>query len=144
MRTPFDAALRALQIEMDELVAAIADTARRRAEAERRHAALVRLVTHERGLSASEWTLPQTIWLDRSRIEIDTLIHRQDAIDIELSALREQAIEQQASLRALEEAAARWIEEAARARDRAEQVQLDDLVAARMVAHGRAARREPA
>ena len=42
------------------------------------------------------------------------------------------------------QAAARWIEEAARARDRAEQVQLDDLVAARMVAHGRAARRAAA
>lgn len=141
MRTPYDAALRALDRDMDALKALVADATARLDGMQTLHEALTTQIARETELSAVEWQLHADAYLTRAREErrrIETLRH--DA-EVELTMLRRKAAQQYASIRAVGNAADNFRAEAERALQNTEQAMLDDLTAARFVRRAREQRR---
>ncbi|MBW4330440.1 hypothetical protein KY084_06075 [Stakelama sp. CBK3Z-3] len=140
MKTPYDAALRALEHEMDALKRVIGAATQRLDEMQSLHEALEGQIVHEQKLATLDHMLFADAYLARARNERAMLNEQRCAAEAELAELRDKAAEQYASIRAVGNAADRYREEAERARDRAEQQLVDDVVAARFVRSMRHAR----
>ncbi|MBA4761515.1 hypothetical protein [Sphingomonas sp.] len=141
MRTPYDAALRALDRDMDALKGLIADATARLEEMQSLHEALGTQILRERALSAMDWQLYAEAYLDRARAERRQLEQLRHDAEIELTMLRRQAAQQYASMKAIGNAADAYRAEAERVAQTAEQAMLDDLTAARFVRRARDLRR---
>lgn len=141
MRTPYDAALRALDRDMDALKGLIADATTRLEEMQSLHEALGSQILRERELSAMDWQLYAEAYLNRARAERRRLEQLRRDAEIELTMLRRQAAQQYASMKAIGNAADEYRAEAERAAQMAEQAMLDDLTAARFVRRARDLRR---
>lgn len=141
MRTPYDAALRALDRDMDALKGLIADATARLEEMQSLHEALGIQMLRERELSAMDWQLYAEAYLNRARAERRRLEQLRHDAEIELTMLRRQAAQQYASMKAIGNAADAYRAEAERVAQTAEQAMLDDLTAARFVRRARDLRR---
>ena len=141
MRTPYDAALRALDRDMDALKGLIADATTRLEEMQSLHEALGSQILRERELSAMDWQLYAEAYLNRARAERRRLEQLRHDAEVELTMLRRQAAQQYASMKAIGNAADEYRAEAERAAQMAEQAMLDDLTAARFVRRARDLRR---
>ncbi|WP_422058422.1 hypothetical protein [Sphingomonas sp.] len=141
MRTPYDAALRALDRDMDALKGLIADATARLEEMQSLHEALGSEILRERALSAMDWQLYAEAYLDRARAERRRLEQLRHDAEVELTMLRRQAAQQYASMKAIGNAADQYRADAERALQTAEQAMLDDLTAARFVRRARDLRR---
>lgn len=141
MRTPYDAALRALDRDMDALKGLIADATARLEEMQSLHEALGSQILRERALSAMDWQLYAEAYLDRARAERRRLEQLRHDAEVELTMLRRQAAQQYASMKAIGNAADQYRADAERALQTAEQAMLDDLTAARFVRRARDLRR---
>lgn len=141
MRTPYDAALRALDRDMDALKGLIADATTRLEEMQSLHEALGSQILRERELSAMDWQLYAEAYLNRARAERRRLEQLRHDAEIELTMLRRQAAQQYASMKAIGNAADEYRAEAERVAQMAEQAMLDDLTAARFVRRARDLRR---
>lgn len=141
MRTPYDAALRALDRDMDALKGLIADATARLEEMATLHDALSTQIVRERQLSTMDWQLYGDAYLERARTERRQLEQLRHAAEVELAMLRRQAAQQYASMKAIGNAADQYKAEAERALQAAEQAMLDDLTASRFVRRAREARR---
>tara|TARA_B100000678_G_scaffold198899_1_gene167071 strand:- start:63 stop:500 length:438 start_codon:yes stop_codon:yes gene_type:complete len=133
MKTPYDAALRALDQEMDALRRVIGAATQRLDDMRQLHESLENQIVHEQRLAAVDSLLFADAYLERARGERAKLARATAEAENELASLRVKATEQYASIRAVGEAADRYREDAERARDRAEQQLVDDVVAARFV-----------
>lgn len=141
MRTPYDAALRALDREMDELKALVAAATDELDRVQTLHEALDAQIARERQWGQGEWSLFAEAYLVRARAERTRLSQlRQDA-EVELTLLRRKAAQQYASIRAVGGAADQFRADADAAFARAERVLLDDTTATRFVQRRRAQRR---
>ena len=141
MRTPYDAALRALDRDMDALKTLIVDATIRLDEMQSLHEALSAKIVRERELSAMDWQLYAESYLDRARAERRRLEQLRHDAEVELTLLRRQAAQQYASMKAIGNAADQYRAEAERVAQTAEQAMLDDLTAARFVRRARDLRR---
>ncbi len=141
MRTPYDAALRALDRDMDSLKALVADATERLDGMQTLHEALTTQIARETELSAVEWQLHADAYLMRAREERRLLETRRHEAEVELTMLRRKAAQHYASMRAVGNAAENFRAEAERALQNAEQAMLDDLTAARFVRRARELRR---
>lgn len=141
MRTPYDAALRALDRDMDALKGLIADATVRLDEMATLHDALGVQMVRERELSALDWRLYADAYLERARGERERLKQLRHDAEVELTLLRRKAAQHYASMKAIGNAADQYKAEAERAIQTAEQAMLDDLTAARFVRRAREFRR---
>lgn len=141
MRTPYDAALRALDRDMDALKALIADATARLDGMQTLHEALTSQIARETELSATEWQFHADAYLARAREERRRLEALRHEAEVELTMLRRKAAQQYASIRAVGNAADTFRAEAERKLQSAEQAMLDDLTAARFVRRSREMRR---
>jgi len=141
MRTPYDAALRARQREVDELRTAIGEAAQRLAEVEARHQNVADAMVRECQLAAGDWTFSPAPYLARARAERERLAKAKQDADAQFEALRHQAIESFGSLRAMEGAADLFRQEAGRTAAAAEQASVDDFAGARFARKLQLARR---
>ena len=141
MRTPYDAALRALDRDMDALKGLIVDATARLEEMQSLHEALGIQILRERELSAMDWQLYAEAYLERARAERRRLEQLRHDAEVELTLLRRQAAQQYASMKAIGNAADQYRADAERVAQTAEQAMLDDLTAARFVRRARDLRR---
>ncbi|GGO96912.1 hypothetical protein [Stakelama pacifica] len=140
MKTPYDAALRALDQEMDELKRVIRDAMERLTTIEAERKAIGKRIVEEQQLSTENHILFADAYLARARQQRASLDDAQRTAEQELSVLREKAAEQFASMRAIGNAADQYRQNVERERERAEQQLVDDVVAARFVRTMRHAR----
>lgn len=143
MRTPFDAALRALEREMDALRADIARGADRLHESERLHDALTAHVSEESAIACAHGAVSGP-YLVRMRDERSASATRHHEAEIVLALLRRRAAQQYASIMAVEGAAESYRHDAEQALARTEQALIDDAFAARFVRRMRDLRRAAA
>ena len=133
MKSPLDPAIRLQRRTVDDVRVAIRAELERLSDAETAHQALGQRMLRERALAAQDMFLPGTAWqekLHRDRAHIEAQRRESEA---QLAALRERAAEAFGQMRAMENAADRFREEAEREIESAEQSQLDDISAARMM-----------
>ncbi|WP_242184376.1 hypothetical protein [Sphingomonas sp. CARO-RG-8B-R24-01] len=133
MQTPYDAALRALDREMDALTQVIAASSSRLAEARLLHLALSEKIAAEARLAAGNCLLLSDSYLARARDERERRAAEADAAEVELDLLRHRAARQYATIRAVESAADVFRNEVRLAEDREQQALVDDMSAARFV-----------
>ena len=131
MKTPYDAALRAIGRDVDDLRTSVGDAVRRLAELEARHQSLADAIVRESKLAAGDRTFSPAAYLARAHAEREQLSEASRAADAELEALRLQTIERYGSLRAIQGAADTYRGEAGRAAAAAEQTSVDDFAGAR-------------
>lgn len=143
MQTPYDAALRALDREMDALTQLIAASASRLEEARALHHALVEKIAAETRLAADDRLLIADPYLARARGDRAARAAEADAAAIELDRLRQRAARQYATIRAVETVADQFRTEAQRSEDRQHQALVDDMTAVRFVRSRKAKRSMP-
>ncbi|WP_404367640.1 hypothetical protein AB5I39_13200 [Sphingomonas sp. MMS24-J45] len=131
MNTPFDAALRLRQREMDAMRVSIAVQVNQLMVIEETRENVDRSVRRETEIAASNWGSSAHAFMARMRAQRERLVRERATVNARLTALREQATEAYGALRAIEGAAARFREEADRAAATAEQNRADDFSAAR-------------
>lgn len=141
MKTPYDAALRLRQREIDDMRVSINLEVNHISVIDRRSAAIDMSVHAERDLASRDHTVCANAFAGRMRSQREALGQERAASDARLSALRAQAIEAYGSLSAIGAAADRHRDDAMRAIVIAEQGQLDDFSAARFTRAVQAARR---
>lgn len=130
MKTPFCVAAGIRQRELDELRRAITAELARLDHTVERIAAIDAATTAERPIAAREWTSAADHYFGRLRQERDLRLMEQSRASAGLADLRERAASALASLRAIEEAAASWRNDARRRIDAADQSASDDRAAA--------------
>lgn len=131
MQTPYDAALRALDREMETLTHVIAASASRLEEARALHHALTERIVAEVRLAADDRGLVADAYLTLARSERDRRATEARAAEVELGQLRHRAARQYAAIRAVESAADTFRTDVHRAEDRQQQAMVDDIAAAR-------------
>ena len=131
MKTPYDAALRTLQREVDDLRTSIGTAANRLTEIESMRQAVSDAIRSESALAATDLSISPHAYLARARTERARLVYERLAADARLEALRHQAMESYGSLRAMEGAAETYREQAERDLASAEQGRIDDFAGAR-------------
>ena len=136
MKTPYDAALRILRLEMDALRGTIGTAAARLMAIETSHRAMNEAIRHEGSLVADPAMLPSAVpahlYLERARAERARLAGDEQAAATQLQGLRRRATERYGSLRAIEGATDAYRADADRAAAVAEQSRIDDFTGARL------------
>lgn len=130
MKTPYDAALRVRQRELDEVSSAIRDEAGALGAVEHEKGRIAEALRSEAGLAASDMTLVSPGWQRRMRGERQALTARQAELEVRLDTLRQVAVDAYSVLRGIENAADDYRAETARSEAAAEQSAVDDLSAA--------------
>ncbi len=144
MKTPYDAALRVRQRELDEVSTAIRTEAGALtgiAQARDRVEAALRA---EAGIAATDLTLASPAWQHRMRGQGQELGALQAQAQVRVDRLRDLAVDAYGTLRGIETAAEDYRRDSARTQAAAEQSTSDDLSAAAFLRTLRAARRERA
>ncbi|CAN5541314.1 hypothetical protein BH10PSE14_BH10PSE14_13670 [soil metagenome] len=141
MTTPYDAALRLRQREMDDMRVSISVEVNQLIVIERRRDAIDDSVRTEVQLATADHGFSAHAFVARMRAQRDALSRDRAAVDARLNSLQLQAAEAYGSLRAIEGAAGRYRDEATRVAATAEQSQIDDFSAARFTRALRDARR---
>lgn len=131
MQTPYDAALRALDREMDALTQVIAASSARLGEARMLHHALIDKIVDEARLAAADSRLIGDPYLAHARGERDRRGAEAETAAVELDLLRQRAARQYAAIRAVESAADQFRAGVRQADDRQQQAMVDDIAAAR-------------
>ena len=129
MKTPYDAAIRVRQREVDELRKRIEAERGRLDQIEKRLDAVGAGLARETRLAASDRALNAQAYIDLLRAERGRLLAEKPLVEASLAALRDTAAEAYGALRAIETAATEYRHEAARAIANAEQGMLDDMAA---------------
>ena len=140
MKTPYDAPLRVAERELDEVRAAIGVALGNVQRIEEAAAALAETMVREAAAVAGDRNLAAERFFDRARQQRAQLAVAGDEARTRVETLRERAIECYGSRTAIENAAARYRQEAERVAAAAEQAALDDIAASRLM---RARRRRP-
>ncbi len=140
MKTPYDAPLRVAERELDEVRAAIGVALGNVQRIEEAAAALAETMVREAAAVAGDRNLAAERFFDRARQQRAQLAVAGDDARTRVETLRERAIECYGSRTAIENAAARYRQEAERVAAAAEQAALDDIAASRLM---RARRRRP-
>lgn len=130
MKTPYDAALRVRQRELDEVSSAIRSEAGALGAVESERAQVSAALRREADLAAADLTLVSPGWQRRMRGERQALSTRQVELEARIDALRTVATDAYSVLRGIENAAGDYRAEAARSEAAAEQSASDDLSAA--------------
>ena len=143
MQTPYDAALRALDREMDVLTQVIAASSARLGEARMLHHALTDRIADEARLATADSGLIGDAYFVRARGERDQRAADAESAAIELDLLRHRAARHYAAIRAVESAAYQFRTEARQADDRQQQAMVDDIAAARFARLRRLQRTTP-
>lgn len=130
MKTPYCGALGIQRREVDQIRIAISVAVDRADALAARAHEIHCTVEAERTLAASDWTLPENRYFARMRAERTRVATEKAVADARLDQLRGKAREAYGSMKAVEGAAERFREEAARTLDAAEQAALDDRAAA--------------
>ncbi|WP_232493727.1 hypothetical protein [Novosphingobium kaempferiae] len=130
MKTPYDAALRVRQRELDEVSSAIRSEAGVLGAVESERAQVLAALRREADLAAADLTLVSPGWQRRMRGERQALSARQVELEARIAALRTVATDAYGVLRGIENAADDYRAEAARSEAAAEQSASDDLSAA--------------
>lgn len=144
MKTPYDAALRVRQRELDEVSTAIRTEAGALtgiAQARDRVEAALRA---EAGIAATDLTLASPAWQNRMRGQGQELGALQAQAQVRVDRLRDLAVDAYGTLRGIETAAEDYRRDSARTQAAAEQSTSDDLSAAAFLRTLRSARRERA
>lgn len=131
MNTPFDAALRLRQREMDAMRVSISIQINQLLVIEETREAVDRSVQREVEIAATNWGTSAHAFMARMRAQRERLLRERATVDARLTGLREQAAEAYGALRAVEGAAARFRAEENRIAATAEQGRADDFSAAR-------------
>lgn len=147
MKTPYDAALRVRQRELDEVGAAIRNGAGSVAMLEREREQMSAAMHNEarlvaEGLMEGDLALVSPAWQGRMQSERRALGARQAEVQARLDHLRDAAVDAYGVLRGIETAADTYRTEATRALAAAEQSTGDDLSTAAFLKSLRAARRD--
>lgn len=131
MNTPFDAALRLRQREMDAMRVSISVQVNQLLVIEETRETVDRSVAREVEIAATNWGSSAHAFMARMRTQRERLLRERATVNARLSGLRAQAAEAYGALRAIEGAAARFRAEADRVAATAEQSRADDFSAAR-------------
>ncbi|TXC69646.1 hypothetical protein FSB78_00710 [Sphingomonas ginsenosidivorax] len=141
MITPYDAALRLRQREMDAVRLSISVEVNQIVLLDRHRDTIDRTVRQELSLAGSDPMLSAHAFAGRMRAQREALGRDRQASDGRLAVLRAQAADAYGAVRAIEGAALRHREDAARLAAVAEQSQMDDFAAAGFARARHAARR---
>jgi hypothetical protein len=144
MKTPYDAALRVQQREIDEMSAAISTHSGVLGEVEKARDRVSRSITREAGLAAGDMAVCSHAYLQRMRGERRQLAATQVVLKAKLDELRDQAVDAYGTFRAIETAADGFRQDAQRVIANAEQAGIDDFAAMSFIKARRAMRREGA
>lgn len=141
MNTPFDAALRLRQREIDAMRVSISVQINQLMVIEETRESVDQSVAREVEIAASNWGSSAHAFMARMRTQRERLLRERAAVDARLTSLRAQAATAYGALRAVEGAAARFRAEANRVAAVAEQSRADDFSAARFSREEDSARR---
>lgn len=130
MKTPYDAALRVRQRELDDVSRAIRTEAGALGAVEQERARVAATLRSEADLAAGDLTLVSPGWQRRMQGERQALGARQAELQARVDGLRALAVDAYGVLRGIETAADDYRAEAARTEAAAEQSATDDLSAA--------------
>jgi len=142
MKTPFDTPRRIEQRRIDDIRIAISVAVEQREALGARGRAIDQAVAAERAIPADPRLPTCGAWFRRMTADREKVEDATRLADAQLAQLRHQAGEAYGAMRAMEKAADRFIAEATRAIDAAEQSAIDDIGAARLAAERRARRRK--
>jgi hypothetical protein len=142
MTTPYDAALRLRQREMDDMRVSISVEVTQLLALERRRDDVDQTVRVEVALAAGDHAFSAHAFVARMRAQRDALNRERATVDGRLNVLQQQAAEAYGALRAIEGAADRYRDDVSRVAATAEQNQIDDFSAARFTRALRDARRQ--
>ena len=142
MKTPYDAALRVQQREIDEMSAAISTHSGVLSEVERARDRVSMSMTREADLAAGDLAVCSHAYLQRMRGERRQLATRQRLLKARLDELRDMAVDAYGTFRAIETAASGYRQDAERVIANAEQAGIDDFAAMSFIKARRAVRRE--
>lgn len=142
MKTPYDAALRVQQREIDEMSAAISTHSGVLGEVEKARDRVSRSITREAGLAAGDMAVCSHAYLQRMRGERRQLAATQVVLKAKLDELRDQAVDAYGTFRAIETAADGFRQDAQRVIANAEQAGIDDFAAMSFIKARRAMRRD--
>jgi len=131
VNTPFDAALRLRQREMDAMRVSISVQVTQLMVIEETRDTIDRSVRRETEIAATNWDSCAHAFMARMRTQRERLSQERVTVDARLTGLRVQAAEAYGALRAIEGAAGRYRAEADRIAAAAEQSRADDFSAAR-------------
>lgn len=138
MKTPYDAALRVRQRELDAVSRAIRSEAGALGAVEQERTRVATTLRSEAELAANDLTLVSPGWQRRMQGERQALTARQAELQVRLDALREIAVDAYGVLRGIETAADDYRAEAARTAAAADQSASDDISAAAFLRNLRA------
>jgi len=133
MKTPFDGAIRIHRREIDEMRIAINVQVERMVEIETAQVDTETALHRERNVAGEDALLSSHAYMARMNAERRRLAQDRAVVDVQLTQLRTRATTAYGMSRAIEAAAESYRDEAAQAAAVAEQGQLDDQSAARMV-----------
>lgn len=146
MKTPYDAALRVQQREIDEMSVAISREAGVLAAVEQARVDADAAMRREANLAGADmsagFTIPSHGYFARKRAEQRQLTGLQAELSARLEAMRSEAVEAFGTFRTIESAADAFRQEAERAQANAEQAGIDDLAASAFLKARKAMRRE--
>jgi flagellar biosynthesis chaperone FliJ len=133
MTGPYATVLRIRRREVDDYGVAIAGAREQLSLIEQAIAVRAEAIRHESRIGAADPLLSSHAYMSRLRRERTELKRVEAEADAALEALREQAAEAVASLRATEESADEHAREEGLALGRKEQAEFDDIAAARLL-----------
>ena len=133
MSSPYDAVLRIRRREVDDYGVAISDARALQARLEAAMADHAEAARRERQTGAGNPLLSSHAYMARLRRQRAELAHAGAQADAALDALRSEAAEAVAALRATEESAEQHAQEESLALGRKEQAEFDDIAAARLL-----------
>lgn len=142
MKTPYDAALRVQQREIDEMSAAISTHSGVLCEVEKARDRVSVSMTQEAGVAAGDLAVCSHAYLQRMRGERRQLSARQVLLKARLDELRDMAVDAYGTFRAIETAANGYRQDAERVIANAEQAGIDDFAALSFIKARRSMRRE--
>ena len=140
MKTPYDAALRVADRELDEVRAAIGAALENVQRIEDAAATLAETMVREKAAVAGDRSLAAERFFTRARDQRTQLAAAHGVAQQHLETLRERAVECYGTRTAIEGAAVQYRHDAERMAAAAEQAALDDIAASRLV---RMRRRRP-
>ncbi|MDG2534050.1 hypothetical protein P6144_10360 [Sphingomonas sp. HITSZ_GF] len=138
--TPFDTALRVQRREVDSVKVSISETITTITTITHQTEAHEIRMREERALAATV-PIASDAWTQRMKAERARLDHQAQLAQIRLTHLRGKAVEAYGTMRAIEGAADRFKDEAERIAATAEQAQIDDIAAAKLIRARKAAER---
>ncbi|AGH49076.1 MULTISPECIES: hypothetical protein [Sphingomonadales] len=144
MKTPYDGAMRVQQREIDDVRVAISVQVSQLVQIENNRAEVEAAMEREARIAAGDILFSSHAYVERMCAQRARLREDQAVVDAQLGRLRNKAMAAYSSFKAIESAADSFRTEAERARENAEQAQLDDRSAtAFALGRGPVRRRSP-